>query len=224
MAYSDSLTPEELIAWARSVGVPEEAQVARVIYVIGPRSAQAQSGWPAGTATFLGAAVAVSPKPHPRPIIDRGESLLDVYWAAVVPPSRRAWAIYAWAPRVARIELLPGAWKSADLKKAEAALRWLESLSTGQGRTPDYTDENEPLFFSELKAASHEAVEQGEHVNYSTLKRHGLAASRTTVKTRVETFGYDLKAIEYEASQCTRKLNSCAFIWRHRAKFKKNGA
>jgi len=90
-----------------------------------------------------------------------------------------------------------------------------------RGAPGHFTKSEEPRFFEALKIAAHAAAKENDHINYTSLRRYGLAGSRTTVKKYVERWDYDLLRIETEAGRCTSRLNSCAFIWRRRAEFKK---
>jgi len=115
---------------------------------------------------------------------------------------------------------VPG-FKPEHLHGAIEALKVLAGITLGSGGRPElFGDANEPQFFEALKDASHAAVREGQHVNYSTLSGHGLA-SRPTLKDAVERFGYDLDALEAEAVRCTQGLSICTVIWRRRDDFKK---
>jgi len=108
-------------------------------------------------------------------------------------------------------------------EEARRLIRRLPSSLSDRGRPRRYSAANEPEFFNGLNKAAHDAVRDGEQVNYTTLAKYHLA-SKPTIKEAIESLGYDLDAIYAEAVRCTSRANICTFIWRDRAKFKRKGA
>jgi hypothetical protein len=108
-----------------------------------------------------------------------------------------------------------------DLRRARAGIRLLRGLPKAihaGGRPGDYAGPDDPRLFEDIRKAAHEAVRQGERVNFTTLAKYG-PKPRSTIRRWIKSSGYDLKAIEAEALRCTRRLGPCTYIWRRRAAF-----